>query len=148
MRDNALLPLLATCLQLLDRPVHRVWSARSSLLQHNDAWFVTAALDDESLLTLEALAVTDAPAGPELLIEVTAAERVLRAEPLRQAVVVERVGAAPAAYPWWEDTAERYLAAVLAASEAPPEHAGSRLRAVWRSIQESTASGEPVTLAS
>jgi hypothetical protein len=144
---DALLPLLASTLQLLDRQVTRVWAQRSSLIQPDDAWFVTATLDDEALLTLEALAVTDAPGGAELLIEVTGAERVLRAEPLRQAVVVERVGAAPAAYPWWEDTAERYLAVVIAAAETPPTNTGSRLRSVWKAIAESATSGAPVTLA-
>jgi hypothetical protein len=144
---EALLPLLATTLHLLDRQVTRVWARRSSLLEPDDAWFVTAALDDETLLTLEALAVNDAPGGAELLIEVTGAERVLRAEPLRQAVVVERVGAAPASYPWWEDEAERYLAVVISAAAAPPTNAGSRLRAVWKAIVESATSGAPVTLA-
>jgi hypothetical protein len=145
---DALLPLLAATLHLLGRQVIRVWAQRSSLVQADDAWFVTAVLDDESLLTLEALAVSDVPGGAELLIEVTGAERVLRAEPLRQAVVVERVGAAPAAYPWWEDVTERYLGVVIAAAEAPLTHAGSRLRAVWKAIADSAASGLPVTLAS
>jgi hypothetical protein len=144
---DALLPLLATTLHVLDRQVTRVWAQRSSLLQPDDAWFVTATLDDETLLTLEALAVTDTPGGAELLIEVTGAERVLRAEPLRQAVVVDRVGRAPAAYPWWEDEAERYLASVIVAAETPSGTAGSRLRAVWQAIGESAASGLPVTLA-
>ena len=64
---DALLPLLASTLQLLDRQVTRVWAQRSSLIQPDDAWLVTATLDDEALLTLEALAVTDAPGGAELL---------------------------------------------------------------------------------
>ena len=144
LTHDALLPLLATTLHLLDRDVIRVWAQRASLLQPNDAWFVTAALADETLVTLEALIVTDIAAGPELLIEVTGADRVLRAEPLRQAVIVERTGGAPAVYPWWEDVAERYLAAVIRAAGAPATRSGSRLRSVWHAIERSVASGAPV----
>ena len=125
LTQEALAPLLEATLALIDSDVTRVWACRSSLLAENDAWFVSASCRDETLLTLEALAVADPARGPELLVEVTTSEQVLRAEPFRQAVRVERLGSATAAYPWWEDVAERYLATVVAASDAPRDQSAS-----------------------
>ena len=144
---EALAPVVGTALDLLDTAPRRIWAARMSLLRPDDAWFATLTLVDETIVTLEALAVTDPAQGPELLIEVTGSHRVLRAEPLRQAVVVERVGSAPSVYPWLEDQAQRCLALLIRRSSQPAGNAGTRLRATWDAILRSAAIGEPVTAA-
>jgi predicted dehydrogenase len=143
---NALLPAVATTLDLLAGDITRVWGRHASLFATQDAWFVTLRFADETIASIEALSATEPAQGRELLVEVTGSERVLRAEPLRQAVVVERLGSAPAHQPWWEDVAERYLQLVQRRAEEPHGNAGSRLRAVWSAIQRSAEAGEPVRL--
>ncbi|HYI16897.1 MAG TPA: hypothetical protein VEX37_15975 [Thermomicrobiales bacterium] len=144
----ALLSGLAVTLHLLSSPVTRVHSTRASLLGDNDAWFVTLRLADDTIVTLEALAVLDPHdvLGRDILIEVTGSERVLRAEPKRQSVVVESLGAPVKLHPWWEDLNERFLTLLAANATMPSTQAGSRLRAVWAGIQQSADSGQPVTL--
>ncbi len=143
---NALLPALAVTLALLPSPVTRVHCTRASLLTDNDAWFVTLRLADDTIVTIEALAVLD-PAeglGRDVLIEVTGSERVLRAEPKRQSVVVESLGSAARLHPWWEDLNERFLKLLADHASLPHDHAGSRLRTVWTAIQQSAETGQPV----
>lgn len=145
---HALLPALAVTLHLLPGPVTRVHATRASLLAEDDGWFVTLRLADETIVTIEALAVLD-PAeglGRDVLIEVTGSERVLRAEPKRQSVVVESLGAATRLHPWWEDLNERFLKLLTEHASTPPNQAGTRLRAAWTAIQESAGSGQPVSL--
>ena len=143
---NALLPALAVTLDLLPSPVTRVHCTRASLLTDNDAWFVTLRLANDTIVTLEALAVLDAAEGPgrEALIEVTGSERVLRAEPNRQSVVVESLGSPARLHPWWEDLNERFLKLLAVHATMPPTRAGSRLRAAWAAIQQSAESGQPI----
>jgi predicted dehydrogenase len=143
---NALLPALAVTLHLLPAPVTRVHATRASLLAGDDAWFVTLRLADETIVTVEALAVLD-PAGGigrDVLIEVTGSERVLRAEPKHQSVVVESLGTAARLHPWWEDLNERFLKLLAEQATTPPTQAGSRLRAAWSALQQSADSGQPV----
>jgi len=144
---NCLLPALAVTLDLFASPAQRIHARRSSLLSTDDSWFVTIRLEDETILTIEALAVLDPAAtlDRDLLVEVTASDRVLRAEPMRQAVVVEPVGGVSIAFPWWENLSERFLK--LVAERAALQHptAGSRLRNIWEAVQESAESGMPVT---
>jgi hypothetical protein len=144
---RALLPALGVTLDLLRSSVTRVHARRASLLASDDAWFVTLRHADETLTTIEALAVLDPAAGltRDLLVELTASERVLRAEPMRQAVIVEPVGAAGTSHPWWEDLNERFLKLVASRATMPNDNAGSRLRAFWAAIQQSASSGMPVT---
>lgn len=144
----ALLPAIAVTLDLLTGVVERVHATRMSLLGDDDAWFVTLRLADDTIATIEAMAVLDPVGGlpRELLVEVTASERVLRAEPTRQSVVVEPLGAAGVAYPWWEDLSERFLKLVAQRSSMPHDNAGSRIRAVWSAIQQSIETAEAVAL--
>ena len=145
---NALLPALAVTLDLLSTPVTRIHATRASLLAEHDAWFVTLRLADETIVTIEALAVLD-PAeglGRDVLVEVTGSERVLRAEPKRQSVIVESLGSAARFHPWWEDLNERFLKLLVERAALPPIHAGSRLRTTWTAMQQSAESGQPVTL--
>lgn len=144
VEHSALLPIVATALDLIPGEIARVWARCFTLFAADDAWFVTIRMADETLLTLEAIACNDPAAGRELLIEVTGSNQVLRAEPLKQAVVVERVGGPASAHPWWEDTAERYLQLLVRRSTAPDPTAGPRLRSIWNAIQQSATSGEPV----
>jgi len=143
---NALLPLLGIALDLIAEPVVRAWATNASLLAENDAWFVHLRTAAETLLTLEAIACCDPVQGSELLVEVTGHDRVLRAEPMRQAVVVERLGTAPAHQPWWEDLGERYLRLIAARHAHPADRAGSRLRAVYGAVMRSAKEGEPVAI--
>lgn len=143
---DGLLPLVALALDIVTDPVARVWATNPSLLAERDAWFVHLRTQSEVLLTLEALACTEPSAGPELLIEVTAHDRVLRAEPMRQAVVVEPLGKPAQHFPWWEDLNERFLKLVINRRQAGLRNDSHRLRTVWEAIQASAASGQPVAL--
>ncbi len=145
---NALLPALGVTLHLLPGPITRVHATRASLLAGEDAWFVTLRLADETIVTIEAMAVLDPDAGlgRDVLIEVTGSDRVLRAEPKRQSVVVESLGASTRLHPWWEDLNERFLKLLAEQAATPPTQAGSRLRAAWTAIQKSAESGQPVVL--
>lgn len=142
---DGLLPLLAVTLEIIQDDVTRVWSHRASLLAENDAWFVTLTIG-EVIVTLEALATTDPPRTTELLIEVTGSERVLRAEPTRQAITVAPFDAPAQSLGWWEDAGERFLQLVNALEERPMTGSANRLQSVWNAIQESAGSGSPVTL--
>lgn len=150
VKHGALLPALAVTLDLLSSPAIRVHARRASLIADDDAWFVTLRLADETIVTIEALAVLDPDAGlsRDLLVEVTASERVLRAEPMRQAVVVETCGTAGTSYPWWEDLNERFLVLLAKRESMPHGNAGSRLRTVWAAVQQSAKNGQPVPLSS
>lgn len=145
---RALLPAIAVTLDLLPSPIVRAHARRASLFAANDAWFVTLRCADETIATIEALAVLDPADGlsRDLLVEVTASERVLRAEPMRQSVVVEPLGAAATTYPWWEDLNERFLKLVASRASQPHNHAGTRLRAVWAAVQASAESGRSIRL--
>jgi hypothetical protein len=143
---NALLPLVALALDLLPGEVSRVWARRSSLFAEHDAWFVTLRLADDTIVTLEALASNAPGSGRELLIEVTGSEQVLRAEPTRQAVVVEPLERPASVHPWWEDLAERYLQLLATRADMPPDGSGPRLRAVWNALLRSDESGLPASL--
>jgi hypothetical protein len=140
---TAALPIVGLVLDLLPGRVTRAWAQRASLVAENDAWFITLRCDDEVIATIEAMAVIDGTPTREMLNEVTASDKVLRAKPTDQAVVVERVGAAPTTHPWWEDMPERFLKLVARRADDAPDNAGSRLRAVWTAIQKSAATGEP-----
>ncbi|CAN5700783.1 hypothetical protein BH23CHL2_BH23CHL2_10040 [soil metagenome] len=142
LRDTALVPLLAYALEIFHSTVERVMVRRASLLACDDAWFVTIRLADETLLTLEAMAVRPTGAGPQILVEITGSEQVIRAEPTRQSVVVEPIDAPARALPWWEDEAERLLAYIAA---RPTEiRSAERLREVWSAIELSVSSGAAV----
>lgn len=145
---EALLPAISLTLDLLHSPVTRVHARCDSLLASDDAWFVTLRLADETIVTIEALAVLDPAAGltRDLLVEVTASDQVLRAEPMRQAVVVEPLGAAGASHPWWEDLNERFLKLLVIRSSMPDDNAGSRLRAVWAAVLQSVSDRQPVVI--
>jgi predicted dehydrogenase len=147
VRDTALLPALAIALDTVPGTVVRVWAKRASLCQDGDAWFVTMRMADDTLLTVEAAALAAPGTGRELLVEVTGAERVLRAEPTRQAVAIEPLDGPPRLAPWWEDLAERYLHLIVARGDDPDADIGQHLRAVWQAVQQSAASGQPVPLA-
>jgi hypothetical protein len=143
---NALLPALAVTFDLLPGDISRVHATRASLMAENDAWFVTIKLADETILTIEAMAVLDPAEGinRDVLVEVTASERVLRAEPKRQSVVVESLGSASKVHPWWEDLHERFLHLLVERAANPPTDAGTRLRTVWSAIQKSAETGQAV----
>jgi hypothetical protein len=142
LRDEALVPLLAYALDIFHSTVERVFVKRASLAAADDAWFVTLTLADETLLTLEAMATRPPGAGPQVLIEITGSERVVRAEPTRQSVVVEPLDGPARALPWWEDEAERLLAFI---AERPTEiRSAERLREVWSAVEQSLESGAAV----
>jgi hypothetical protein len=145
---RCLLPALGVTLDLLPSPVTRVHASRASLLTADDAWFVTLRHTDDTIATIEALAVLDPAAGlaRDLLVEVTASGRVLRAEPMRQSVVVEPLGAAATIHPWWEDLNERFLKLLVARAQQPAGSAGSRIRAVWAAVKQSADTGEAVSI--
>lgn len=145
----ALLPAMAVALDCVPGEIRRVWATRASLFAENDAWFVTIRLEDDTLLTVEAAAMGPADSPRDLLVEVTASERVLRAEPTRQAIVIEPVDGPTRSEPWWEDLAERYLHLVTKRSATAgrnPGTAGSRLRRAWTAAMQSAQNGLPVTL--
>ncbi|HUG16370.1 MAG TPA: hypothetical protein VMM78_15310 [Thermomicrobiales bacterium] len=144
VRDAALLPAIAMTLDTVPGPLARVWARQASLFAPDDAWFVTIRLRDETLLTIEVMASEPDAGAREILVELTSSERVLRAEPTRQAVVVEPLGQAAMSRPWWEDLGERYLRLVLQRAERPHDGAGTRLRTAWEAILTSASSGEPV----
>lgn len=142
LRDQALVPLLAYALEIFHSTVERVMVRRASLLTSDDAWFVTLRLADDTLLTLEAMATRPEGAGAQILVEITGSEQVLRVEPTRQSVVIERVDAPARALPWWEDEAERLLAYIAA---RPAEvRSAERLREVWAAVEQSIESGAAV----
>jgi predicted dehydrogenase len=115
---------------------------RASLLASDDAWFVTLRLADETLLTLEAMATRPAGAGPQVLIEITGSEQVLRVEPTRQSIVVERIDAPAQVHPWTEDEAERLL--IYIANRPTEIRSGERLREAWSAIEQSLERGAVV----
>ena len=142
LRDEALVPLLAYALEIFHSAVERVMVRRASLLAPDDAWFVTLRLADETLLTLEGMAARPTGAGPQILVEITGADQVLRAEPTRQSVIVERTDAPARALPWWEDEAERLLSYIAA---RPTEiRSAERLREVWAAVERSLDSGAAI----
>jgi hypothetical protein len=144
---DALLPLLAVTLEILDGDVTDVWARRASLLAEGDAWFLTLHLG-AVIVTLEAMATTDSPPpdAAELLIEVTGSEQVLRAEPFKQAVTVAPFGAPAQSYGWWEPAGERLLQRILELNDRPIHSTAARLQSVWNAIQRSAETGEPVEL--
>ena len=142
LRDDALVPLLAYALEIFHSTVERVMVRRASLLAPNDAWFVTLRLADETLLTLEAMAARPTGAGPQILVEITGSDQVLRAEPTRQSIIIERTDAPAQALPWWEDEAERLLTYIAA---RPTEiRSAERLREVWAAVEQSLDSGAAI----
>lgn len=142
LRDGALVPLLAYALEISHSSVERVFVKRASLVAENDALFVTLTLADETLLTLEAMATRPPGAGPQVLVEIIGSERVVRAEPTRQAVVVEPLDGHARALAWWEDEAERLLAFIAARSTEI--RSAERLREVWSALEQSIESGEAI----
>jgi hypothetical protein len=144
---DALLPLLAIALEILDGDVTDVWARRASLLDEGDAWFATIHLG-AVILTLEAIATTDPPPpdSAELVIEVTGSDQVLRAEPFRQAVTVEQFDGPTRKYGWWEDAGERLLQRILELEDRPMRSNSQRLQATWRAIIKSAETGQPVSL--
>lgn len=144
---EALLPLLAVALEILEGDVTDVWARRASLLDEGDAWFVTIHLG-AVLLTLEAIAATDHPPpdSSELVIEVTGSDQVLRAEPFRQAVTVEQFDGPTRKHGWWEDAGERLLQRILDLKERPVLSDAQRLQSVWNAILESAETGQPVSM--
>lgn len=140
-------PILAVCRDLLPTQVARVWATRASLFAKDDAWFITLRLADDTLVTIEALASAGA-SSRELLVEVTGADRVLRAEPTAQGIRVEPIGNEAMVWPWWEDLAERCLALVDRRATAGRWLDGDDLRTVWQAIQRSEATGKAVELSS
>jgi hypothetical protein len=146
VRWSALLPAIAVTLDTIPGVVGRVWAERTSLFSNSDAWFVTMRYADDTLLTIEAAAMANPGAGRELLVEVTAAERVLRAEPTRQAVIIEAFDAPTRRAPWWEDLAERYLQLVMVRDAERDRRLGQRIREVWKAVEASAETGKPVTL--
>jgi hypothetical protein len=143
LTSSALLPIVALALDLLPGEVTRVWAQRASLFAADDAWFVTLRLADETIVTLEALASNAPGSGRELLVELTGSDLVLRAEPMRQSVVVEPLDRPASVHPWWEDLPERYLQLLAARAAAPPDGSGPRLRDVWSAMLRSAESGMP-----
>jgi predicted dehydrogenase len=144
--SSALLPIVALALDLLPGQVTRVWARRVSLFAADDAWFVTLRLADETIITLEAMASNASGSGRELLVEVTGSDLVLRAEPMRQSVVVESLERPASVHPWWEDLPERYLQLLASRAAAPQDGSGPRLRAVWTAMLRSAQSGVPQQL--
>ena len=142
LRDAALVPLLAYALEVFHSTVDRVMARRASLLAPDDAWFVTLRLADETLLTLEAMATRSPGAGPQVLVEITGSDQVLRAEPTRQAVILEPLDGPARALPWWEDEAERLLQVI--ANRPPEVRSAERLREVWSAVEQSVSSGAAV----
>lgn len=142
----ALIPAIALVLDLLPGQPQRVWAKRASLMTGYDAWFVAIRFDDEVIATIEAMATIDGTPERDLLVELTGSERVLRSEPMRQSVVVERLGSAPVTTPWWEDVGERYLQLLTRRAAAQDRDSANQLRTVWKTAQESAGSGEPVTI--
>lgn len=141
---SGLLPALALTLDVVPGDPERVWAKRASLFEPDDAWFVTIRLTDETLLTIEAMASEPAGGDRHLLVELTGSERVLRAEPTRQAVVIESLDSPTRRAPWWEDLGERYLHLVVKRAALPADPGGTRLRATWDALLTSSSTGEPV----
>lgn len=143
---DALLPLIGIALDLIDDRITRVWATNCSLLANGDAWFIHLRTATDILLTLEVLACCAPGAAPELLLEITAHDRVLRAEPTRQSVIVEPLDRSATGHPWWEDLNERYLQLIIKRNEQPDDGAAARIRSVWSAMQQSAGGGEAVTL--
>lgn len=143
---EALLPLLALVLEIIDGDISSAWARRASLLEEGDAWFVTLNVGPV-IVTLEAMATADRPPhnSSELLIEVTGSDKVLRAEPMKQAVTIAPFDAPARAHGWWEDTGERFLHLVANLDERPMRGSAARLQAVWTAVQESASTGQPVS---
>lgn len=144
---DALLPLLATALEIVSDDVTDVWARRASLLAEGDAWFVTIHLGSV-IMTLEALATTDDAASDsfELLLEVTGSEQVIRAEPFRQAVTVAPFNGPARSHGWLEDAGERLLHRILDLDDRPMQGSAQRLQTVWEAVHTSAATGQPVAL--
>jgi hypothetical protein len=88
------------------------------------------------------MATRPAGAGPQVLVEITGSEQVLRAEPARQSVLLEPIDGPARALPWWEDEAERLLDIIAA---RPTEiRSAERLREVWAALEQSVESGAAV----
>lgn len=140
---EALLPLVALALEILGGDVNSAWARRASLLSEGDAWFVTLSID-AMVVTLEAMATAESGPG-ELLVEVTGSEQVLRAEPMQQAVTVEPFDGPTRSHGWWEALGERLLRHIATLDDHPPHNSGVRLRSVWRAIEESAATSQPIS---
>lgn len=124
---EALLPLVAVVLEILDTDVSDVWCRRASLLAEADAWFLSLHLGP-LVVTLEAMATVEDDVE-ELIIEVSGSDRSLRAEPFIQPQ---------------EDAGERLLRRIAALPTTPTRSPASRLHRAWAAIQQSALSGEPV----
>lgn len=141
---DALLPLLAYTLELFGSPITRVMARRASLFKPDDAWYVTLKLADEVLLTLEVMAATHPAASPEIQVEVTGSDQVLRAEPARQSVTVEPLNGPPTQLGWWENEAERLLHYIARPNDGSLQPA--RLRQAWDAMKDAAERGVPVSM--
>ncbi len=126
---EALLPLLAVVLEILDTDVTDVWCRRASLLDEADAWFLSLHFGP-IVVTLEAMATVEDDAE-ELVIEVTGSDQTLRAEPFLEPQ---------------DDAGERLLRRIATLDSAPVRSPVSRLHRTWAAIQESAVTGEPMKL--
>lgn len=129
VEHEALLPLLAVVLEILDTDVTDIWCRRASLLDEGDAWFLSLHFGPV-VVTLEAMATVEDDAE-ELVIEVTGSDRSLRAEPFLQPQ---------------PDAGERLLRRIATLDTTPVRSPASRLHVAWNAIQESARTGQPVTV--
>ncbi len=145
LSEFGLLPVLSVMLALFPGPVERVWATTANILSsaEPDAWFVHIRFADDRLVTIEVLAVNDLNTGDELLVEITGSEKVLRVEPMRQSVWVERWNEPSIRRLWWEIPAERLVG--LLANDSVVSGDGPRLRQIWDAVIQSSNSGMPVT---
>lgn len=129
VEGEALLPLLAVVLEILDTDVTDVWCRRASLLDEADAWFLSLHFGP-IVVTLEAMATVEDDAE-ELVIEVTGSDQTLRAEPFIEPQ---------------DNAGERLLRRIANLDSTPVRSPASRLHQAWNAIQQSAVSGEPVKL--
>ncbi len=144
--DDAFADLLHYALEALERRPVEVYARRSALCgDQADAWHAVLRLEDETLVTLEAVAAlpADGPEAERLLVEATGSDAVIRAEPTRQAVVSIGRSGLTQAVPWMPEPGERYLEAALTRLEQPDPPREVRtfetLRALWAAAAEGSA---------
>ncbi len=93
--EPALCDLVVYVASLIDSPLVRLSATTSNLdTSSTAAWFLLARFADDTIATIEVGAMLPEAddAGGELLVEVTGSDAVLRAEPERQSILVNRSG--------------------------------------------------------
>lgn len=140
--------LLAVVADLLDGPIARAQVTKAALHGKDpDAWFVIAKTQSGLIATIEfgRLLSTNSSLEQQLIVEATGSERVLRAEPTRQAVTIKMSNGRTRESGWWAPLATGFFQSVLSAVKQPDSAREDRLLSLVAAVRQAEKSGQPVT---